>query len=185
MRYSHLLSVPISTGILLCVWVITEKSATIGRAADVTSPSPTPQGTVVKGAVHDGPFGNYVKHNPGFEIQSSKAAVKHKHADVDPWIFVELISEDGGKSGYIQYSITDGYGIPTNWHSIYTRSINESPDSSLFSTKLDYTKDVVVWTGENGEVQITGTEYLTNKPLAWTSASKAVNTDDGDVTWSP
>jgi hypothetical protein len=197
MKYRHLLSISVSTGILLCVWAFTEKSTTIGRAADVTSPtaSASPSPSEVKGPVQDaGPFTNYVKHNPGAVTTPSPVATASAnpqktphHPKVTSWFYAQLVSNDNGTTGYIRYSITDQYGIPTEWHSINSTD-NKSPNSTLFHTTFDFNAGITVSTS-GGEVTITGTGTNPTDPnpktYMWKSHAYNDHTDDGDVTWTP
>ena len=182
MKYKRLLSISIAIGILLPVWVVIGDNTTSSQAAsnDPTAPSPSP----TKGPIQDaGPFTDFVKHNQGLMTPSSETAKNLKHPKVDPWFFVQLISDDSGKTGYIHYTITDQYGIPTDWHSRKSSS-NESPSSTLFSTTFDYTKYVQV-SISGGEVQITGTDESDGQAKTWTSLvdNTGNHKDDGDVSW--
>ena len=187
MKYNRLLSISISIGILLAVWAVIEKSTTSGQAADTdpASPSPSPTATVTKGPIQDaGPFGNYVKHNPG--IESSKATANRKHPKTDSWFFVQLFSKDNGTTFYVRYIITDQYGVPTEWHSYFSHDINEDQGSSLFSTKFDYSMGINVSTTSDGkEVTITGTDTSDKKSKTWTSKTddSGNHQDDGDTSW--
>ncbi|MBV8098833.1 MAG: hypothetical protein JOZ31_06725 [Verrucomicrobia bacterium] len=191
MKYNRLLSISISSGILLSLWAIGEKSITIGKAGNPPAPAPSASATPLEGPVLDVPITGFVKHNPDAMNQSSltaslstsrsKAAAKN-HPKVTAWFYAQLVSEDGGNTGYIRYSITDTEGIPSTWHSKYSRD-NESPNSTLFTTLCDFHSGIHVAAREDGEVLITGT--VQGKAVLWTSNSDIVKDDDGDVTWTP
>ena len=145
----------------------------------------------MKNQMHDVPVTNFVKHNQGLELNlanTSKFANpsnKLPHRNVMPWFFAQLVSDDAGKTYYIRYLITDSNGMLTEWHS-RNATYNESKDLSLFKTDFDPNKDILVCYRDDGEVQITGTEYGSGKVLTWKSDStqnSGTNQDDGDVSW--
>jgi hypothetical protein len=191
MKYSRLLSITISIGILLSVCAIAEKSATNGEANPATASS-TASPTPVSGAVHDVPITGFVKHSPGIcvpssTIESSKIAKRINHPTVMSWFFAQLVSQNADNNAYIQYAITDQSGIPSVWHSINTPNMNEST-SNLFTTIFDVSKGILLRSRDDGEVEINGTDTKDNKVHEWQSdsnqANPSGNKDDGDVTWT-
>jgi hypothetical protein len=178
MKYKRLLSISVSIGTLLSVWAIIEKSTTSSQAANTDPPTPSPTSSpipspaVLKGKMHDVPITNFVKHNQGLmETQPSKiearpltGSKKQPSRNIMPWFFAQLVSEDGGITGYVRYLIIDSCGNFTEWHSKNTASTNESPTSTLFSTTFNYNKPLIVCYRDDGEVQIKGGDKPRYRP---------------------
>jgi hypothetical protein len=182
MKYKlPILSIPISIGILVLVWAMTDKSASSGQTVSRKD---------LKGAIHPADIPQFVKHNQGLFDESAKSQVEPAHPSATPRIFVQLVlpkEATDHKQAYIRYMLIDGWqGFPSEWHSLKTPDDNEDQNSTLFSAKFDFDKresmTVKASIKNSKEVQISA--YDANDKLQTWHSDSSKDGDDGDVSWS-
>ena len=123
---------------------------------------------------------NFVKHNQGTvatPAPSPTASPALAKAATNP---VATITATLDGSGYITYSITDKYTVPGMTHD-RTHVSSENHSSTLFKTAFA-PKSLTLTTLDDGEVQISGYDPVTQETLIWVS-SQNTNQDD-DVSWT-
>lgn len=145
-----------------------------------SGPSPSPGKETSLGPLHTAPLPSFVK--PHHIPPPTPAANPLKQT---PQLSAQLVSSDG-KTGYIQYFITDKDGGTAPSHA--PNSETSSP-SKLFKTPFDFHQDIEIHTikggPSGGAVQISGWDTKRNKKVEFVSYVTDSSYDNHDVNWSP
>jgi hypothetical protein len=124
-------------------------------------------------------FPNFIRHNQGTVASPtpSPASTKADKGSVIAANATITVTLDG--AGYITYYITDKWNVQGMPHD-KTHVSSENHKSTLFKTPFSGTVTATMLS--DGEVQISGTDAITQETLTWVSCQHMGK--DDDVTWT-